>query len=328
MRIFYKERYNNIRKVTLLEFIKFSYAHKTKFIDKDFVGWRYIYEAQNASDYIYNKLNSGKACLIARYGTTELSIVKYFLQHKETNNCAFPERLKTNISTLSGFFPTSDNLLARFACEFLKIISNIDILGVRKKNSESAFFTIEDFFIQHYSKNSILIDIRQISPFFIEKPWIRILSDKKILVIHPFADTIESQYYKRELIFNNADVYLPKFHLITLKAVQSLADSKYDLHYATWFDALEDMCNQIDRTNFDVALIGAGAYGIFLGNYVKSIGKQAIHVGGALQLFFGIKGKRWDNIDITSALYNDHWVYPAEHEKPKGLIKVEQGCYW
>jgi hypothetical protein len=328
MRIFYKEKNGNMRKITFLDFLKFSYTRKVKFQDKDFIGERYIYNNESASDCIYNKLHSGNACLIARYGTTELSIVEHFLHHKGKNNCIFPEYLKANIGTLSGFFPNTDNLLIRFASEFLDIITNIDIIGVRKNSNESHFFDVENLFINLYSKKSTLIDIEQLSPFFIEKPWTRILYNKKVLVIHPFKDTIETQYQKRKMIFENSDIYLPEFNLITLRATQSLADSKYDLPYATWFDALNDMRNKINYIDFDIALIGAGAYGIFLGNYIKSLGKQAIHIGGALQLFFGIKGKRWDNIDMFSKIYNKYWVYPAEHEKPRGMFNVEQGCYW
>ena len=41
--------------------------------------------------------------------------------------------------------------------------------------------------------------------------------------------------------------------------------------------------------NFDIALIGCGAYGFPLAAFVKGIGKKAVHIGGPLQLFFGIK---------------------------------------
>ena len=51
---------------------------------------------------------------------------------------------------------------------------------------------------------------------------------------------------------------------------------------------------------------------------------MSIHAGGATQLLFGIKGKRWDECGF----YNDYWVRPSEREKPLGYEKVEGGCYW
>ena len=75
---------------------------------------------------------------------------------------------------------------------------------------------------------------------------------------------------------------------------------------------------------FDIAIIGCGAYGMPLAAYCKQIGKKAVHLGGATQLLFGIKGKRWDNY----SLYNDYWVRPLESETPRNAGKIESGCYW
>ena len=53
------------------------------------------------------------------------------------------------------------------------------------------------------------------------------------------------------------------------------------------------MENEIDKHDYEVCLIGCGAYGLPLAAHVKKQGKKAIHIGGALQLLFGIMGKRW-----------------------------------
>jgi len=111
-----------------------------------------------------------------------------------------------------------------------------------------------------------------------------------------------------------------------LKAVQSLAGSETE--FDTWFDAYDWMCNQIKNIDFDVAIIGCGAYGLPLAAYVKSLGKQAIHLGGATQILFGIKGKRYDDIPFYRGLYNQYWVRPNSGEKIQNYLKVETGCYW
>ena len=109
-----------------------------------------------------------------------------------------------------------------------------------------------------------------------------------------------------------------------MKPVQSIGDNKIAYNYESWFDALKDMKKQIKTIDFDIALIGAGAYGLFLADYCKSLGKKAVHMGGDTQLLFGIKGKRWDDYGI----YNEYWVRPSEEDKPLGAEKVEGGCYW
>ncbi|MPN33589.1 hypothetical protein SDC9_181078 [bioreactor metagenome] len=88
------------------------------------------------------------------------------------------------------------------------------------------------------------------------------------------------------------------------------------------------MKEKISKSDFEIAIIGAGAYGLALGAYIKSLGKQAIHMGGATQLLFGIKGTRWDKHDFISNLYNENWIRPSENEIYKGANNVEGGCYW
>ena len=124
-------------------------------------------------------------------------------------------------------------------------------------------------------------------------------------------------------MFENKNV-LPKFELKTLKSVQSLGGEK--TKYLTWFDALHSMEKKIDKIDFDVAIIGCGAYGLPLAAYIKRKGKQAIHLGGATQILFGVKGKRWE--DRKLKYINKYWINPDEKDKPKNFKKVENGCYW
>ena len=89
------------------------------------------------------------------------------------------------------------------------------------------------------------------------------------------------------------------------------------------------MCGECEKFDFDIALLGCGAYGYPLAAHIKKMGKQAIHLGGCLQILFGLKGRRWDEEepDIV-AMYNDYWHYPMASEVPKGSGDVEGGTYW
>jgi hypothetical protein len=61
---------------------------------------------------------------------------------------------------------------------------------------------------------------------------------------------------------------------------------------------------------------------------LKQAGCIAIHTGGATQILFGIKGRRWDSHSIISKFYNDAWVRPAAHEIPEQAAAIENGCYF
>ena len=88
------------------------------------------------------------------------------------------------------------------------------------------------------------------------------------------------------------------------------------------------MKEEINSKDFDIALIAAGAYGLPLAAHVKSIGKQAIHIGGSLQILFGIKGNRWDSMPGINKFYNEYWTRPSPDETPKEFSGVEGSTYW
>ena len=85
---------------------------------------------------------------------------------------------------------------------------------------------------------------------------------------------------------------------------------------------------EMDTKDFDVVIIGCGAYGFPLAAHAKRRGKKAIHLGGPTQMLFGIKGKRWVENENFKAILNEHFVFPEDTDKIKNASKVEEGCYW
>lgn len=285
-------------------------------------GIKHIYTGDDAEDIISNALESDAPALVCRYGGTEMRVVSQFLKHINKRN-KFSPKIKKMISDLSGFYPADEYNLSRFSSEFLELLKDTDVMGVWNTKGEK--FVSEHFL----GENTKLVALDAINSINYKHPWSKHLKGKKVLVIHPFEESIREQYKKRELLFENKDT-LPDFELITMKPVQSLADNKDNLPYSTWFEALDAMKKHIDSIDFDIAIIGAGAYGIFLAHHCKMIGKKAVHMGGATQILFGITGKRWENKYDNSVgkLINEHWVRPMASERPKGAEKVEGGCYW
>ena len=148
---------------------------------------------------------------------------------------------------------------------------------------------------------------------------------KKVLVIHPFVKSIQQQYNRHEKLFKNPKV-LPKFELKCIKAVQSIAGNTVE--FQDWFEALDSMKKQINKTDFDIAIIGAGAYGFPLAAHIKRIGKKAVHMGGMTQMLFGIKGNRWEGEKKYQHLFNEYWIKPSKNETPQNKDVVENATYW
>jgi hypothetical protein len=285
-----------------------------------------------AAQIIYDVLISDEPCMIARFGAFELSITVNYLGVKK-NKINYINFIKGNepdwqwnqsliqyMHTNAGFFPPTIDKIEQFCKLMIQEIPQIDVLGSWLPN---------EVYFEKELKQANKINLELLNPYFSSFSWTQALEGKNVLVIHPFAKTIEDQYKKRELLFKNN--ILPKFNLTTIAAVQSIAGEK--TIYNDWFEALDYMKIEIDKVDYDICLIGAGAYGLPLAAHVKKTGKKAVHMGGSLQLLFGIKGKRWEDPNYNptynfSKLMNEHWVYPDKKSKPKNAKTIEDGCYW
>lgn len=269
---------------------------------------------EDACDYIISCLNSSKPIMVARFGAVEIKAVLYGILPPPI--CKILRKYcKGHLHNNAGFFPLNDTSIKKFARIMLEDMKEVDILGSWRP---------EEIFFQKRLKHSYRCSIETLTPQVnLANPWSMALANKKVLIIHPFAKSIENQYkFQRDKLFDNKNV-LPDFQsLEIIQAVQTIAYNTAG--FKSWFEALEYMKQEIAKKDFDIALIGCGAYGFPLAAYIKRMGKKAVHIGGSLQLYFGIKGKRWDN----SNLYNEYWISPSAEERPQNLSKVEEGCYW
>lgn len=287
-------------------------------------------QGEAAGEYIRKLITDDKSCMICRFGSNELTILLTYLNMLDDSSTL--EKIRRYISGKSGWFwssyairgmpnagifPADDKMLEKFSKRMLEDIKHIDILG--------SWLFDEQWLKEKYFPNAVRVPLPDLEPYYHENPWTEELAGKKVLVIHPYEESIQHQYKKRQLLFKDQRV-LPDFELKTLKAVQSIADSP--VSFSSWFEALDYMCDQVSNIPFDIAIIGAGAYGLSIASFIKQIGKKAVHFGGATQILFGIKGKKWDEMSFFQSLYNDHWIRPSISETPSNFKKVEDGVYW
>jgi len=286
----------------------------------------------DAAALIATMLSAGTPCMISRFGSTELAAMlsvwdirdprsvwtkrwKVLLGEMRATDRWSP-RIRRHMADWSGFFPLTDTALERFADRLATDARAIDLLGS---------WLPEEQRVRHLFPDARIIPGRDLRPELYDPPWSRCLAGRRVLVIHPFAESIRRQYDRRERIFPRLDV-LPAFDLLTLPAVQSLGGESHG--FPDWFAALDSMIERIDRVDYDVALIGAGAYGMPLAAHVKRSGRQAVHLGGPVQIMFGILGGRWDDDPVVQRVRTDAWIRPLPEERPPTADRVERACYW
>ena len=286
---------------------------------------------QAASDYIRALLAGGAPCMIARMGSGELEVTLRRLGQLEPGGSAakgaryltgrigaywWDARVAHNMQAGAGLFPVTPGTLARFADRMLADLREVDVLGAWLDGEAR---------LRPFLSGARIVNLADLEPYYHRDPWSAALEGRTVMVVHPFAESIRRQYARRERLFADARV-LPTFELKTMAAVQSIAGNRTD--HRDWFAALDVMCDALSRETFDVAIVGAGAYGLPLAAHVKRMGRQAVHLGGPTQILFGIRGKRWDDMPFFAALANEYWARPLPAETPAGHATVEGGCYW
>ncbi|WP_041710802.1 hypothetical protein [Prochlorococcus marinus] len=279
---------------------------------------------------IFKFIKSHEPFMVGRFGWTEIDTLIHYenflkmnsleklhewsltLRYPFSKNC-----LLNDIHRQSGFYPVTQKNIGLFREEMISSMKSVDLLASWVKG-ESKY--------QKYLPNAQVCKLDCIEPYLSNNPWSEALEGLKVLVVHPFTESIYDQYKQnRSNIFKDKKV-LPKFELKLIKAPQTLPGDSY--RFSNWFETLDALTEETCQTDFDIALIGCGAYGFPLASRIKKLGKKSIHLGGATQIMFGIKGKRWDQEPVFMNFYNEFWKYPSMNEKPKGYFGIDRGCYW
>lgn len=228
--------------------------------------------------------------------------------------------IRSGIHWIAGVYPPTDDMMAKFALRVLEDCKEIDLLG--------GWVTGEKMLHDRYFPHAGCYPFEKLVQPDSPDSWTHRLAGKRVLVISPFDQTILRQYAKRLRIWHTHEDFLPDFELKTYHPVVSHAGNFENYPYRDWLEALDKMKEDIKAIDFDIALVSAGAYGMNLAAEVKRMGRTAIHMGGVLQLLFGIKGRAFDGNPYFSQFYNDEWTRPSMEERPKNYKTVEGGSYW
>lgn len=303
--------------------------------EKPYTNKYFDFVDQKANDYIAKCIRTNqKGLMISKFGTIELDNLICFeanqrrITFKDSilalrgRYSIHMEEAFAKLCNNAGFFPSDPSLLQRYDTLVRQDMREIDILG--------SYLKAETFIEKGLSKKCVKVNLDgYYAPFLWEKPWTSELKNKKVLVVHPFVESIRKQYDRREFLFQDPEV-LPQFsELYLVKAIQSIANNGKNLPYKDWFEALDFMKEQMDQYNYDMALIGCGAYGMHLAAHAKRKGKIAVHLAGWTQMLFGIYGNRWiKDQPYYGHFINEYWIRPSLNEIPQNAKRVENACYW
>ena len=267
-----------------------------------------------AAAWIEAALGARQPVLVGRLGAVEARL----LGEARWRQGRFGRLTRRQAHQNAGIFPLAPDALVAVAERLGTALQAVDLLALWDSPYQAALVAGLQPLPQRCG-------LAALEPWWQPRPWTAALAGLRVLVVHPFEVSIESQLARRQRLFANPAV-LPDFELVSLCPPQTLAGATQG--HVSWLAALDELVGRVSALDFDVALLGCGAYGLPLAAAIKEMQRPALHLGGALQLLFGIRGRRWQAMPRYAALMNEFWVRPLPQETPAAAASVDGGCYW
>ena len=260
-----------------------------------------------------------KPFAVARLGGVEASLVMWAKQIPKFSFGKHIPRLFSDTAqgaTNAGIRPRNKESYKAFADLAWDSLKCLDLQGVWVSGFEAAYLSS--------LPNRVLYNVETIGPNGVNPShWVRALVGKRVLVISPFANTIHCQIPKLAHVWPD----LPWLAYTDFDVIQFPYLIDDDCPEA-WWEVYGRIGQVISAGNYDVALLGCGGLGLPFAALAKKSGRIGIHLGGHLQLLFGIYGQRHLNHEWHRKHINDSWVRPDLREVAKSANRVEGGCYW
>lgn len=219
----------------------------------------------------------------------------------------------------SGVFPLEKTQFQKFLIAYTNAVGSMDAVKLWQR----------DPFLKYFEKRlaeKLCPQAIPLGPGLLNYSSIVDLADLNWLVVSPFTRSMKLQACRMKEIHpdhkntSNFKDFEKRCQFLPCPLYSHLQPSPF----RSWSEGLERLTEMALKTNYDLAIVGAGAWSLPLLANLKKEGRSGIHLGGETQLVFGIKGKRWD----SHGIYTEAWVRPDQDEAPKGKERLEQGCYW
>ena len=281
---------------------------------------------------IERALARNEGFFVGRNGTIELETLLFkFYQAKPGES--YSEGIRRRMELNAGVFPPTQTSLDRWVFMMMEAIRNCDILVA---GWYQPLAIQEESLLDNTNKYAPRIPLRSLEPYYVEpsKRWTKLLEGHKVAVVSSFTKTILSQLSKKDEIWpvatesllpNNVE-WIPVQTGYSPALAEGSAGWPSDIQ--SWDVAVNYVVKQVKQSGARIALVACGGLGMVIGSELRKQGVVVIVLGGALQVLFGIKGKRWATHSVIQHFWNDAWVYPREDETPNGAWRIENGCYW
>lgn len=281
-------------------------------------------------------LQKDTSLLVGKIGTIECNILYMLSVNKSLEP---PLEYRQVLEENAGVFPSDSESITRWVKEARSAICSADCLATGWYEKTRDF---EETLFRLWGWRGQKVALRSLEPYYaadVEECWTSLLSGQSVCVVTSFTETARKQVEKGEERVWALHLHLQKGRLWPADVRWSWVQTGYApslaLGRAGWEESPEDWSEavawvvaEVLRTDARIVLVGCGGLGMLIGARLKAHGKICIVLGGAVQVLFGIKGRRWEGHSVISKFWNSEWVWPSLEETPAGAEGVENSCYW
>lgn len=273
------------------------------------------------------KLEKNEKFLIGRLSGNETNFVGKYLK-----NNTITKHLVYSMSNNAGILLKNIEDIKQYITNYLDAVKNSDLLGIWTGGMLSQCMEFYKY-LEETQINTNVIAAQSLEPYyyFEESEYYldQIFKNKKILVLTSHSNTIKKQIKQLEKIYPDKKIFNDCQFFVYKTASQHCGNSDGN-SWLYHFNNMKEDLKKIQRFyDFDIAFVGCGGFGMPICNYIYSeLDKSALYIGGAIQLLFGVLGKRWNANKTINKIKNDYWCYPEDSDKHGKPELVEGGCYW
>lgn len=256
---------------------------------------------------------------------------------------AFETELRFHGLNQMGVFPPDPGFYLEFNRFYVEHVRNLDCIGICYypgeleilkyygfKNKLIGYACQEPFItVGHYPYLFTRDDLRSSQES--RNGYLDYFRDKKLLLICPFAEFLKERATRETFEAAWAKPGYKWFHPGSVDALEVPYgfSATTQQRFRTVLDLFDAITAEVDRRDFDVALIAAAGLAIPLASHIKSQGRVALDLGGVLQVVFGVHGKRWLRFqNWHDAYFNEHWTRVPDRYRPTETRVCDSGAYW
>ena len=246
-----------------------------------------------------------------------------------SSKLALTSWIRVHAHRQSGAFPKDSQFLKMFCEKFRSYVEYVDFLAIAQGwESDDLHVAIR------YSKKLNFLDLEpnRSSPYDRDNCYLPLLEGKKLLIINSIGDILQERANKEMFEAVWANIRLPWFYPrnVTSVTFPFIYDESVQAKHIDVWEIYELILKQIDNSDYDIALIGAGCLGIPIAAHIKKQGRVGISLGAHLQVLFGVYGNRWArDRDWRERYINDAWIRSPKERTPRNRSGLpDDASYW